>query len=127
MSIITITQSGNFDKTEKFLKGAKKLSYDPVLHRFGQDGVTALSLATPIDSGITASSWSYEVHGNRENFYIVWTNNNIINGFSVAIGLQYGHGTGWGGYVSGRDYINPAMRPIFDKISDDMWKEVTNL
>lgn len=117
--------TGDFSKTERFLNRMKHKDYLNVLDQFGRDGVQALRNATPVDSGTTAESWDYEIHKTRESTEIVWTNSNINNGVTIAVILQYGHGTGTGGYVQGRDYINPAMRPIFDKIAEKAWKAVT--
>lgn len=97
-----------------------------ILDRFGQEGVAALSSATPVDSSFTANSWDYEVVETGNSYSIIWTNSNVVNGVPVAILLQYGHGTGTGGYVQGRDYINPAIKPIFDKIAKEVWKVVTS-
>lgn len=97
-----------------------------ILHRYGKEGVAALSSATPVESGETARGWNYEIRESYKNgVTIVWTNDHVVNDVSIAIILQYGHGTRNGGYVQGRDYINPAMRPIFDKMSEDLWREVT--
>lgn len=95
------------------------------LGKYGVEGVQALSQATPQDSGLTASSWSYEILKQNGNYTIVWINTNVHSGVSVAVLIQYGHGTGTGGYVQGRDYINPAIQPIFDRIANDVWKVVT--
>jgi len=95
------------------------------LEIFAQQGVNALASATPIDSGLTAASWSYEIEQSGDSVSIRWVNNNIEDNVNVAVILQYGHGTGTGGYVSGYDYINPAIQPIFDQIADDVWKRVT--
>jgi hypothetical protein len=95
------------------------------LDKYGRKGVSALAAATPVDSGLTASSWSYEIENTKESAKITFNNSNIQNGVPIAIILQYGHGTGTGGWVQGRDYINPAIQPIFDQIVDDAWKEVT--
>ena len=122
--MITVESKGNFDNTEKLLKRIKSRDYLKVLDKFGQRGVTALSGATPTRSGKTASSWDYEVLVSGGGVTIQWTNSNINNGVSIAIILQYGHGTRNGGYVVGRDYINPAMRPLFDKMADEAWKAV---
>lgn len=123
--MIGIRQKGNFSKTEKFLKKSFGRNYINVLEKFGQQGVSALSAATPIDSGVTATSWSYEIIQNKENISVIWKNSNVQKNVNIALILQYGHGTRNGGYVSGRDYINPALRPIFDKMADAAWKEVT--
>ena len=122
--MITVESKGNFDNTEKLLKRIKSRDYLKALDKFGQQGVTALSGATPTRSGKTASSWDYEVLVSGGSITIQWTNSNINNGVSIAIILQYGHGTRNGGYVVGRDYINPAMRPLFDKMADEAWKAV---
>ena len=118
--------SGGFTKTERFLNRMKRREYLNVLDEFGRDGVQALRNATPVDSGATAEAWDYEIKRTRNYTEIVWTNSNINDGVPIAIILQYGHGTGTGGYVQGRDYINPAIRPIFDKIAEKAWKVVTS-
>ena len=123
---ISITNSGSFNKTDKFLKKMSENSIYSVLQKYGEIGVVELAAATPIDSGRTSSAWDYRVIIDRTNARVQWYNNNENQGFSVAIGLQYGHGTGTGGYVIGRDYINPTMRPIFDKIADQVWNEIVN-
>lgn len=127
MSGITFRHKGDFSKTEKFFNSLLKLDYLNVLERYGQAGVAALASATPKDSGLTAASWDYEITHNGKETTIVFTNSNISNGVNIAIILQYGHGTRNGGYVAGRDYINPAIQPIFDKIANEAWREVTNL
>jgi hypothetical protein len=118
--------SGGFTKTERFLNRMKRREYLNVLDEFGRDGVQALRNATPVDSGATAEAWDYEIKRARNYTEIVWTNSNINDGVPIAVILQYGHGTGTGGYVQGRDYINPAIRPIFDKIAEKAWKVVTS-
>lgn len=125
--MISVKQRGSLDKTEKFLKKSFGRNYIGILEKFGQQGVAALSAATPVDSGVTATSWSYEIIQNGSSISIVWNNSNVQEGINIAIILQYGHGTRNGGYVSGRDYINPALKPIFDKMADAAWKEVTRL
>ena len=125
--MIAITQSGNFNNTERFLNGAKKLDIKRILESYAKEGVRALSSATPVDSGLTASSWDYQINISKGSYSISWTNSHVVDGVPIAIILQYGHGTGTGGYVQGRDYINPALRPIFDKIADSVWREVSNL
>ena len=97
------------------------------LHQYGRDGVSALSSATPVDSGKTASSWYYKLERTKNTISITFYNSNINKGVPIAIILQYGHGTGTGGWVEGRDYINPAIQPIFDKMAEEAWKEVTNV
>lgn len=118
--------SGGFTKTERFLNRMKRREYLNVLDEFGRDGVQALRNATPVNSGATAEAWDYEIKRTRNYTEIVWTNSNINDGVPIAVILQYGHGTGTGGYVQGRDYINPAIRPIFDKIAEKAWKVVTS-
>lgn len=127
MSGITFRHKGDFSKTEKFFNSLLKLDYLNVLERYGQAGVSALASATPKDSGLTAASWDYEITHNGKETTIAFTNSNISNGVNIAIILQYGHGTKGGGYVAGRDYINPAIQPIFDKMANEAWREVTNL
>lgn len=127
MKGITFTHRGDYSKTEKFLNCLLRREYLNVLERYGKEGVRALAAATPKDSGATAASWNYEIIHNGKDTAITFTNSNIQNGVNIALILQYGHGTGNGGYVAGRDYINPAIRPVFDKLADDVWKEVTNL
>lgn len=125
--MIKITQSGSFDKTTKFLEAMQKGKLFASLSRYGQIGVNALANATPKESGKTASSWTYEITDSGGSYTIQWLNTNTNRGVNIAIILQYGHGTGTGGYAQGRDYINPAMRPIFDRIAQEAWREVTSL
>lgn len=124
---ITFRHKGDFSKTEKFFNRLLKRDYLNVLERYGRAGVDALAAATPKDSGETAASWHYEIDHNGKETTIAFTNSHVNKGVNIAIILQYGHGTRNGGYVQGRDYINPAIQPIFDKIADDAWKEVTSL
>lgn len=124
--MITIKHQGGFDNTEKFLKGMVTSDYVRILDRYGKEGVTALASATPVDTGKTAASWGYEIQKTRYGAKIIWTNSEIIDGVPIAVLIQYGHATRNGGYVSGRDYINPALQPIFDRIAGDIWREVTN-
>lgn len=126
MSIISITQNGGFTKTEVFLKKIKDAEFYKHLEQYAEMGVSALQEATPIDTGKTAGSWGYEIHISKNSASITWTNSNTNNGENIAILIQYGHGTGTGGYVRGRDFINPAMQPVFDKIIEGIWKEVTD-
>lgn len=98
-----------------------------VLNKYGQLGVNVLADATPVKTGLTARSWTYDIGGNKKYFWINWSNTNIHDGTPIAIILQYGHGTGTGGFVQGRDYINPAIQPLFDQMVEDIWKEVTSL
>lgn len=122
---IGIESSGSFDNLESFLKKMTSTDIYSELARFGQEGVNALAAATPQDSGETANSWYFEIVKEGSSWSIVWGNNNVVAGRPIAILLQYGHGTGTGGYVSGRDYINPALKPIFDRIAAEAWKVVT--
>ncbi len=122
--IIIFRQKGNFGKTEKFLKNVRAGKLDAMLERYGQKGVEALAAATPKATGTTAASWYYRVTRGKDRAVITWLNSNIVDGVPIAVILQYGHGTRNGGYVEGRDYINPAMQPIFDEIAAKAWEEV---
>lgn len=122
--MITVKVTGSFEKTEAFLKRVSKLDILGLLRASAQQGINALSLVTPIETGVAAHSWGFEVSNSGGFYTIIWTNSDIENGFPVVIMLQYGHGTGTGGYVAGYDFINPAMKPVFDKIADDVWKAV---
>lgn len=122
---IEFSSKGDFSKTRKALNRMYNMEYLNVLEKYGQQGVAALSAATPVDSGKTASSWNYEIKHDVTTTTITWTNSNINKGHKIAILLQYGHGTRQGGYVRGIDYINPAMRPIFEQMANEAWKEVT--
>lgn len=123
--MITFRQKGDFSKLTSFLEKAKESVKLGDLDKYGREGVAALASATPKDSGLTASSWSYKIENSNGKVSINFYNSNIQNGVPIAVILQYGHGTGTGGWVQGRDYINPAIRPIFDKIADNAWREVT--
>lgn len=123
--IISFTHTGNFENYKRFARNANKLSTSRLLKDCGAKGVKALSDATPVDTGKTASSWDYRVVIGRNSITIEWTNSNESEGIPVALLIQYGHGTARGGYVSGRDYINPAIQPIFDEMADRIWEEVT--
>ena len=123
--MITFTHKGDFGKTLWFLNRNLKNDHMSNLDHYAQMGVDALRGATPIDSGKTADSWYYEIKKSIFGLRIIWGNRNINNGVPIAVILQYGHGTGTGGYVEGTDYINPAIKPIFDEIADAVWKEVT--
>ena len=123
---VIITNKGDFNRTFKFLEKMKNFQVKQILERYGQAGVSALQAATPVDTGLTANSWSYSIEAGRESATIYWSNSHINKGVNIAVILQYGHGTGTGGYVQGRDYINPAMRPVFDKIAEEAWREVVN-
>ena len=125
--MVTFKHKGNFERTDRLLKGAKEKRYLKVLDKYGQEGVAALAAATPTDSGLTAESWDYKIQNGSGGYKIMWTNSNVNDGVPIAIIIQYGHGTGTGGYVQGRDYINPAMRSVFDNIADKAWEEVKRL
>jgi hypothetical protein len=122
--LITFKQKGDFRKLDRFLERLKETVKLGDLDKYGREGVRALSAATPVDTGKTADSWKYEIIRQEGRVRLVFSNTNIQNGVPIAIILQYGHATGNGSWVEGRDYINPAIGPIFDKIADDMWKEV---
>lgn len=124
--MITFTTKGDFKRTEEFLMKMAKGDLFTALDRYGQEGVQALAAATPKDSGETASSWSYEIKKDAGSYSIIWSNGHMADGTPVAVLIQVGHGTGTGGYVSGRNFINPALQPIFDRIANDVWKEVTS-
>lgn len=125
--MIRFRQKGDFSKATKYLEKAKKVAGMKDLSKYGKAGVAALSSATPVDSGLTASSWYYEIKNQNGRISIDFCNSNINDGVPIAIILQFGHGTGTGGWVQGRDYINPAIQPVFDKIADEAWREVTEL
>lgn len=124
--MITFKHRGNFNNTERFFKRAQKMDFYKNLEKYARAGVAALASATPVDTGLTAASWDYEIRKEKNKVSIYWTNSNIQNGVPIAVILQYGHGTNNGGYVRGRDYINPAIQPIFDQIAESAWKEVTS-
>ena len=123
--MFTFKQSGDFSKTRTFLEKMQALRIQQILERNGRAGVAALSAMTPVDSGRTAASWGYTVSGSSGSYRITWTNSHVNGGVTIAVIRQYGHGTGTGGYVQGIDYINPAMRPVFERIAAEVWKEVT--
>lgn len=122
--MITVTHSGSYSNLDKFLKFINQEKYLRVIYKYAKKGVEALSNATPVATGKTASSWTSEVIIGVNSINIYWNNDNINKGVNIAIILQYGHGTRTGGYVQGRDYINPAIRPIFDKMAEELWREV---
>lgn len=124
--MISLTSKGDFRKTEKFMKNARTKKLMSILKQYGEEGVAALMVATPLDTGRTASSWRYEIKVENNCVRLEFHNDNIQNGVPIAIILQYGHGTGTGGWVEGRDYINPAIQPVFDKIANSAWKEAIN-
>lgn len=122
--MISFSHSGSFDKTTQFLRKIQKLDIDKIIRAQAEKGVRTLESATPKESGLAASSWGYVVQKTSTSVTIFWTNSDIENGYPVAVMIQYGHGTGTGGYVQGQDYINPAMRPVFDQIAQTVWKAV---
>ena len=124
--MISLESSGSFENSDRFFEKMRRREIFRALDRLAQDGVAALASATPADTGITASSWDYAIRRDGKSYTIFWTNDSQNKGFPIAIALQYGHGTGTGGYVQGRDYINPSIRPIFDQIAESVWKEVTS-
>lgn len=126
MPRISFTSRGSFNNMERFLQKMQVLDIRAALEPYGQMGVQALRDATPRDSGLAAESWDYNISTRNGRTTIAWTNSDNENGFPVAIMLQYGYGTGTGGYVQGRDYINPAIKPIFDQIANAVWKVVTS-
>lgn len=125
--MIKFRQKGDFSKSTRFLERAKEVVHLGDLDRYGREGVAALASATPVDSGVTANSWYYEIENSKGMVTISFHNSNIQNGVPIAVILQYGHGTRNGGWVEGRDYINPAIQPLFDKLANDAWEEVTRL
>lgn len=126
LSEIQISSKGDFSKTVSFLKKATNVRKIVKLEKYGERGVEALRAATPKDTGKTADSWDYKITESNGGFSIVWTNSNKLQNTSIALLIQYGHATRSGGYVQGVDYINPALRPVFDEIARDAWREVTS-
>lgn len=122
--MIVIRERGSFQKTERYLKGLRRRQLRPILERYAKEGMAVLAAATPVDSGVTASSWGYEISVTKSGFSVAWTNDNVVKGVPIAIILQYGHATGTGGFVQGQDYINPAIRPVIDKMTEALWREV---
>ena len=122
--MIRFRHKGNFSKAKRFFERIKEAIKRGELDKYGRAGVAALAAATPVDSGETANSWYYNIEHSNGSARIVFYNSHVNKGVNIAIILQYGHGTGTGGYVAGRDYINPAMRPVFDDIDDSAWREV---
>lgn len=125
--MIGFRQKGDFSKLSSYLEKAKEAARIGVLDKYGREGVAALASATPVETGKTAGSWYYEIKRQNGSVSLVFNNSNINKGVPIAIVLQYGHGTGTGGWVQGRDYINPAIQPVFDRIAETAWKEVTKL
>ena len=124
--MIQCTVKGSFKKTTNFLKRIQKLDFFSLLKKYGEEGVKALAEATPVITGKTADSWDYEIIREPYQVSIYWTNSNQNRNVPIAVILEFGHATGWGGYVQGRHYIAPAIRPVFDKIAEAAWKEVTD-
>jgi hypothetical protein len=125
--MITFKHTGNFKLTEKFMKGAIKHNPRPTLIKYGRKGVLVLAAETPKDTGETANSWDYKLISTKDGYSLEWTNSNAEFGVPVVILIQYGHGTGNGAYVQGRDFINPALKPILDQLAEDLTKEVFSL
>lgn len=126
-SVISFKHKGDFSGLTRFLTNERKIASLRDLEHYGEEGVKALKSATPVDSGLTADSWYYEINRTKNSVSISFLNSNIQNGVPIAVILQYGHATRNGGWVQGRDYINPAIQPIFDEIANNAWKEVTKL
>lgn len=124
--LVSFTVTGSTKRTESFLKKMSSGGLYNSLDSSAREGVSALVAGTPVESGLAADSWGYEIEHSGSSVTIKWTNRDIENGFPVAIMLQFGHGTGTGGYVQGQDYINPAMKPVFDRIANQVWKAVTS-
>lgn len=123
--MVSISHKGSFKNLDKFLKTMKKFSAKDILESYGRRGVDQLRSATPIDTGLAAESWDFTTDSSKGSWSITWTNSSVTrDGVPIVILLQFGHGTGTGGYVAGYDFINPALRPVFDKLADDVWKAV---
>lgn len=124
--MVSLSAEGSFDRTRKFLMSMQTLDIGKILQSQGEKGVRALSQATPKESGIAASSWGYKIIKKSNSVTLGWTNSDVENGFPVALMIQYGHGTGTGAWIEGKDYINPAMRSVFDEIAETVWRAVTS-
>lgn len=124
--MITIKVNGDHKKTYEYLKKMSRSKHMELLRNYGQRGVDALASATPVDSRLTARSWVYEITKSKGVYSIVWSNTNVNDGINIAVIIQYGHATKGGGWVQGRDYINPSIQPIFDEITNEIWRQVTN-
>lgn len=124
--MISVTTTGDFEKTSKFLDSMRKREVRSLLNKYGQQGVDLLSSATPVRTGLTASSWNYRIEMGNGKYDIIWSNSNVNNGVNIAIIIQYGHGTRNGGYVQGIDYINPAMQEVFSNMANELWGEVVS-
>ena len=127
MGLITFEKKGDFSKTFKFFNKLLRRDYLNILDKYGKEGVERLREYTPKDTGLTSESWYYEISHNKDSTTISWLNSNVNNYVNIAIILQYGHATRNGGWVEGVDYINPALKPIFDKMANEAWNEVTKL
>lgn len=127
MAGISIGGKGDFSKTLNYFKRVKEAARIRILEKYGEKGVAALASATPVRTGLTASSWYYRVERSGNRISLIFLNSHLNKGVNIAVILQLGHGTGTGGWVEGRDYINPAIRPVFDEIVDKAWKEVTSV
>lgn len=126
--MISVKSKGDFSKATRYMTNLTRVANpQTILNRYGKEGVQLLSSATPVDSGLTASSWYYTIVKKTNGYELQFNNSNIQNGVPIAIIIQYGHGTGTGGWVQGRDYINPVTRPLFDKLANEIWKEVTKI
>lgn len=125
--MIKFSHRGDLSRTHKFLTRVKKINYRPILERYASQGTAALQSATPMDTGLTADSWKHEIVITKTGLSIYWKNTHLEDGVPIVILLQYGHATRTGGFVEGRDFINPAMRPLFETIAENLWKEVTSL
>ena len=125
--MISFRQKGDFSKATRWFENLKQVAHLSILDKYGKEGVAALASATPKDSGLTANSWGYTIERSSGSAKIIFENSNVNKGVNIAIILQYGHGTGPGGWVEGRDYINPAIQPIFDRIAEEAWEEVTKV
>ena len=125
--MISFRHKGDFSKLTRFLERAKEVVHLGCLDKYGREGVAAIASATPVDTGLTADSWYYKITNDGQSAKVTFYNSNIQNGVPIAIILQYGHGTRNGGWVQGRDYVNPAVQPIFDKLANEAWREVTKL
>lgn len=125
--MITISSKGNFNNTEKFFKKVISSNYLSIFEKYGKEGVRLLSSATPVDTGKTSESWTYDVKKSKRGISIEWSNSNVINGVQIAVIIQYGHGTQNGAYIQGQDYINPVIKPLFDILTNDIWKDVSKV
>lgn len=122
--MLSYSTSGSFSKTAAFLNALSKKDIRPILERYGRAGVSALASTTPYSTGLTAESWDYTIEQKGTDYILSWHNTNVEDGVPIAILIQYGHGTGTGGYIPPQDFINPALKPVFEQISQDIWKEI---